>query len=720
MNNQSSLRNTLSNSADNNFPEVGVLAENIGLILQRGGEELVLLKMNDRLSVCPAIALTRPDPRKVPWVKQVAVTYCRTLTPANLDEYTVAPDLLASAMQIARASIDVNAVSHVYQIKNNPGTLIYLSNQITVQFGQELDSAAIDAIATETQIIKVKPIPNIPNTFVFTLSSQSRENPVKITNRLIKLPEVLTAEPNIVIDTQSYYCPRAPLYPKQWYLYNNGGNDLADGSHIAAESAWDITRGVRSIVIAIADHSVDLKHPDFQGLGKIVAPLNLTAPDFLSIPPNSEDHHGTSCAGVAIAEENGMGVVGVAPGCALMPIQTTGFLDDESIEQIFNWAIEQGASVISCSWGPSAIYFPLSLRQSAAITRAATAGRNGKGCVIVFAAGNANRPINDIVNEQGWPKDGISGPTKWLGGFTTHPDVITVSASTSQNKKAAYSNWGNGISVCAPSNNAPPGIWLQQTGYVMTAPELQTPINGEGVFTTDRLGAAGYNPSDFTSDFGGTSSATPIVAGVAGLILSVNPDLTAAEVKQILQQSADKIIDNNIDPQLGFQMGNYNANGYSQWFGYGKVNAFKALQLAQRRLPTPVAITRQIQGKNNQAQAIPDCEPQTTRDRPGLISSINLNDAGLVRDIQVTVKIEHSFLGDLEINLIAPDQQIVLLQSRTLGRTTQLEATYSLQTNPALRQFLNLPVQGTWQLWIIDQAVGDTGILKNWQLTLGI
>jgi subtilisin family serine protease len=157
-----------------------------------------------------------------------------------------------------------------------------------------------------------------------------------------------------------------------------------------------------------------------------------------------------------------------------MPLRTTGFLDDESIEQLFEWAIQNGASVISCSWGPAAVYFPLSLRQRAALTRAATIGRDRKGCVIVFAAGNANRPISGTINEQGWPNNLLKGPTQWLGGFTVHPDVITVSACTSLSKKSAYSNWGN-VTISAPSNNAPPGMWFEQTGYISTAPEVRPP-----------------------------------------------------------------------------------------------------------------------------------------------------------------------------------------------------------------------------------------------------
>ena len=118
--------------------------------------------------------------------------------------------------------------------------------------------------------------------------------------------------------------------------------------------AWDITRGVRSIVVAIMDDSVDLNHPDFQGVGKLVAPRDFKDNDFIPLPGDAEDNHGTACAGVAVAEETGAGAVGVAPGCALMPIRTTGFLDDDTIEDLFSWAIEHGAAVISCSWGPAA------------------------------------------------------------------------------------------------------------------------------------------------------------------------------------------------------------------------------------------------------------------------------------------------------------------------------------------------------------------------------
>ncbi|NWF59740.1 MAG: S8 family serine peptidase [Fischerella sp.] len=695
------------NSSD--FPATGISANSQGLILQRGGEELILEKVSDRFTVRPTDDLSPQQLSQVNWG-----SWRRSIPNAQLALFTVAPTQLESAMTEARDSNNVAFASHVYQIKDSPATRVYLSDQITIQFASWVDAAKINSIAATFGLVLSKPIPSLPNTFVFLVSEQAQANPIKIANQLISFPEIVVAEPNIVVHQQPYYQPRDPLYPQQWYLNHNGGNQLANGSHIAAEQAWNITRGVRSVVVAVVDDSFDLNHPDFQGSGKIVAPRDLKENDFLPLPNEKEASHGTACAGIAVAEENGTGIAGVAPGCALMPIRSTGFLDDESIEEIFNWAIEKGASIISCSWGASAIYFPLSLRQRAAITRAATKGRNGKGCIILFAAGNANRPVSGSVNEQGWQKNLVKGDTKWLSGFAVHPDAIAVAASTSLNKKAAYSNWGANISVCAPSNNAPPGMWFQQEGYVYTQPAIATALSGRGMFTTDQVGAAGYEPGDFTSNFGGTSSATPVVAGVAALVLSVNPDLTAKQVKRILEETADKIVDLEPDLQLGRRYGTYDENGHSQWFGYGKVNALRAVQAAQKLRPSTLSTNGQIGGGNNSKTSIPDNDPQ------GIKSAIAISESSLVKDIQVSVNITHEFLGDLEIYLIAPNNHLVLLQSRILGRRSELQATYTVRSHPVLAQLLSLPAKGRWQLWVIDYAPQDIGKINSWELTLGI
>jgi subtilisin family serine protease len=679
-----------------------------GSILQRGGEELLLEKVEDRFTVN---AHSKEQVQEL--ARRIPAEVNPGAAPPRLTEFRVDPAQADQVMQQVRASEEVNYASHVYQIKDNPASQIYLTNQLTIQFAPQVSAETISAIAQEFGLEQVKQIVGAPNAFVFQLTPHATENPVKITNRLMARSEVLLAEPNIFVCQQLLYRPKDPLYPKQWHLNHTGGQDLALNSHVFAEQAWDITRGNRSIVVAVMDDGVDLNHPDFQGVGKIVAPRDFKGRDFDPKPDQQGEDHGTACAGVAVAEENGSGVVGIAPECALMPIRTTGFLDDETIETLFDWASQKGAAVISCSWGPSPIYYPLSLRQSAAITRAATQGRDGKGCVIVFAAGNANRPVKGTVNESGWQQNAISGSTNWLNGFTVHPDIMAISACTSLNKKAVYSNWGSEISVCAPSNNAPPGIGLPSLGYVYTPPQIQAPIRGLGIVTTDRIAQSGYDSGNFTNTFGGTSSACPLVAGVAALVLSANSDLTAKDVRQILEQTADKITDTDPDLQFGLRKGTYENSGRSDWFGYGKVNAFRAVQAAVQR-KSALVVNRSLSAQSLAPVAIPDNNPQ------GISNTVQINESGTVRDIQVTVGIDHSFLGDIEVSLIAPSGMVVLLQGRTLGRLTQLQQVYSLQTTPTLRRMLGQQSQGRWQLKVVDAIANDSGTLNFWKLTLGV
>ncbi|NER83308.1 MAG: S8 family serine peptidase [Leptolyngbya sp. SIO1D8] len=376
--------------------------------------------------------------------------------------------------------------------------------------------------------------------------------------------------------------------------------------------------------------------------------------------------------------------------------------------------MEKGAAVISCSWAPATINFSLSLAQRNILTQAATQGRGGKGCVIVFSAGNANRPVSGTINEKGWPRNAVSGRTEWLSGFAVHPDVITVSACTSWNRKAAYSNWGSHIAVAAPSNNAPPNVGLSKIGTVNTGPELKSSLPGRGMVTSDRTGSAGYNRDAYTRTFGGTSSSCPVVAGVAGLMLSANPNLTAREVKQILQETADKIMDDEPDPQLGLRHGTYDNNGHSQWFGYGRVNAARAVAEARRRLWRGRSHTQVVEQSESVPVSIPDNRAE------GVVRSLQFRDRGTVQDLYVEVRLEHDFLGDVMVHLRLPSGRLLLLQGRTLGTQQQLEQRYDLSNTPILMQAIGENAAGTWRLQVSDRAPGHTGQLLGWQLNLAL
>ncbi len=105
--------------------------------------------------------------------------------------------------------------SHVYKFKNNPGTYVYLSDKITTQFATWVATEEINSIATTFKLVENRPILGLPNTFVFLVNKQATQNTIKITNQLQLLPEILAAEPNIVIQQEPHYKPADSLYPEQ-------------------------------------------------------------------------------------------------------------------------------------------------------------------------------------------------------------------------------------------------------------------------------------------------------------------------------------------------------------------------------------------------------------------------------------------------------------------------------------------------------------------------
>lgn len=226
-----------------------------------------------------------------------------------------------------------------------------------------------------------------------------------------------------------------------------------------------------------------------------------------------------------------------------------GIVYDSHIARALFTAVEQGADILSNSWGPTLTSGPrvLSSIGAAALDHALTEGRGGKGALVLFAAGNEDAPVE-------------------LDGWASHPGVMAIAASNDQAVRAGYSNFGAAISVAAPSSGIP----------------VLDGAKTSGIWTTDRSGGPGYNPGlgyrtagdsrgDYSARFGGTSSATPLVAGIAGLVLSVDGDLTASAIKALLEATAVPI-----DPDGGA----YDSEGKSVFYGHGRVDAAAAVARA--------------------------------------------------------------------------------------------------------------------------------------------
>ena len=647
------------------------------LTIQRGGEEFQVEKSEDAFAVkrksmesgADFIAATR-NPELFATLKLDAERSTK-----NVELYHVKSSMLEKTMEALRTdSPDVAWCSHVYHMPGDDDGLMTPGDDIYVELKPNFNEAKINELLDEHALEFIPEDEDSPNIFRVRLTSASKENPIKIANALRKSSGVVLAEPNFAISGSIHiHRPSDDLFPSQWHLENRGGVGLTRGVDVSAPQAWDITRGSRDLTVAVIDDGFDIGHPDFSSHNKIRAGRDFGQGDTNPSPVSSIDNHGTACAGVAVADENGSGVVGLAPECGLMPIRWSSSISDTDIKEQFDHARLNGADVISCSWGVASQFFTLSTSMKRSITKAATQGRNGKGCVILFAAGNDNRDIDD--------------PPRTRDGFAIHPDVIAVAASNSHDKKSDYSNFGDAIWVCAPSSGA----------------------GGRRIVTTDRRGSQGYQSGDYTTvrGFGGTSSSTPLVAGLCGLILAVNPDLTAAEVKNILKETAVKI-----DPSGG----NYDSNGHSRKYGWGRVDAFAAVQRAQGST-TPGPGIRVVSFERRPDLRIPDNNPA------GINDSIQVNEAGTVQSVQVDVRITHTYRGDLKLSLVAPDGTTVPLFGRstpTNDTRDDLITTFTSGNAPALSQLQGKSVPGSWTLQVADLAPADFGTLDEWVLRIGM
>ena len=422
--------------------------------------------------------------------------------------------------------------------------VLYTEN-LFVKFRDDKSREQSLAVLREAGLTVKRELPYATNAFFVAAPEGTGQRVFDITDGLLRREDVEYCHAELV-----RRLGRRTIFPQQWHLKATTVGSQWVSASANVEAAHTIAQG-EGVTIAVIDTGIDIDHEEFSSLDKIIAPWDATANDTNPRPNSRAEKHGTACAGVACGEGR-FGASGVAPRAKLMPLRMISQLGSQAEADAFFWAAENGADVISCSWGPPCgawfdpddplhtTEFPLPDSTRLAIDYAVTNGRGGLGCVVFFAAGNGNESVDN-------------------DGYSSYERVLAVAASNDRNRRSVYSDFGEAVFCAFPSQD----FEFPEEGR----PAPLTP----GIWTTDRMGKVGYSADNYTNSFGGTSSACPGAAGVAALVLSSNEALHWEEVKNILRLSCDPIDQED---------GQYDEKGHSPFYGYGRLNAEKAARSA--------------------------------------------------------------------------------------------------------------------------------------------
>lgn len=408
------------------------------------------------------------------------------------------------------------------RITNEGDTLVVLP-EIKVKFKSSAQRLKADNILNSRRLVYDSVL--YDDVHKYRCYVHNDDEVLDIISELSSLDAVEWCEPGMLISIK--LCN--PLYTQQYYLNNTGQYDGTAGVDINITPAWNITTGSSSIKVAVIDSGVDKLHEDLSA--NVLSGYTISDSTSGGSPSSyyAKYGHGTCCAGIIGAINNNVGIRGVASGVKLIPINMfksspTALVNSDSIANAIKWAYQR-SDVLSCSWScnPSQVI-------ADAINEATSLGRGGKGCVVVAAAGNDG--------DAGY---GVHFPANMS-------NVIAVGAINNKGVVWGYSCKGSELNLVAPSGDG---------------------NSTSDIVTTDISGGQGYVSGNYYYRFSGTSAACPQVAGVAALMLSINPYLPESRVREILQSQAT-----DLGPA-----------GFDTSYGYGLVNAGASVSRAQVEKP---------------------------------------------------------------------------------------------------------------------------------------
>lgn len=486
--------------------------------------------------------------------------------------------------------------------------------------------------------------------------------------------------------------PTDPLFAQQWHFPLIGN----------IQKIWDEFNGT-GVSVVVYDDGVQANHADLAANYDATQHFSFGGTTYVPTPIATTDAHGTACAGIiAAVDNNGRGGTGVAHGATI-----TGVDYLNTLQYFYDWNLQQTSAtydavmrwaanfdIMSNSWGTTPSYaYELNLHtpgggsatDAAHFAWLSANGRGGLGTIIVKAAGN------ETMNANG-------------DGSNVSRHTITVAATEQTGFAADYSNFGSSILLTAP------------------AAAVTTDLMGTGGYnTTGTVDGDSLTQTDYTSTFGGTSAATPVVAGVVALMLDANSNLGWRDVQGILAMSAGHTGSavNAAAPsatEVGFwkEMGGTQWNGggmmYHLSYGFGMVDAFAAVRMAEvwSRLYGAARTSATEQhltvGMPQASVAIADNDGNLSTPEATINFVVSQNIE--IDSVQVTLDITHSYGSDLTAYLRSPTGQLIALFAEE-GSSASLD--FGLKWTFAAEAFRGMSSQGTWSIIIHDDYSGDTG-----------
>lgn len=390
------------------------------------------------------------------------------------------------------------------------GGPVIVTRDILIQFEPAIDVAAAQAVVAECGEIVEVDYGGMPGAFRVRAAAKDGFEVLAAANALAQRADVRFAEPEMIFTGRGTLIPNDPGFSLCWGLHNTGQSGGVADMDIDAPEAWDMTTGSSSVIVVIIDVGVQQDHPDINQ----IAGTDKTSEGGNGGPHSACDNHGTVVAGCVSAKiNNGLGTVGVAPGCKTASARTmiaTAACD-------LTWTTSTSWTVNSLAWAQS-----IGARvtnnsndygfTSSAITQKYTETRDA-GMVHFASSGNSG------LSSLAFPASSAS--------------VNAVGAINRSGNRPSFSNHGTGLDFTAP---------------------------GVDIYTTDRTGTDGFSPQDYAT-LDGTSLSSPYAAGVAALLISHLPCLDAAAVEEVMQLTCT----------------DRGATGYDTFYGYGVPNAYDGM-----------------------------------------------------------------------------------------------------------------------------------------------